>query len=1152
MPAPRPSRLSLLTFPQRSEAGTIRVRFLCLPKGNPEESLDLALLPSFATANLVFAARLIGNLDHPPRAADTTPVAPLFLDHPPVDKALLLSQLTREFRVVARVPPAAPPAQPSFRKPLTESYRALAGNRQLSPFIAGVDEFTCALHEAQTSQPDRPVVLEDTITWGRLIAFVLKQPVLAEACGFIGDVTVPLPDPAFFAGGGWLYVDLHDSSDYAAAAPGFTSLYAARIPPLNEDRPLYAAVLFPVDGADPLDDVYREAERYNAGFARMVHGAQTDDGGDAIRLAWDDEQVAEWLNRQTNPAHDAPMGTAGYRVDVRHPGAATWNSLQQIASRGDLTLGVNNLGPFTGDAIVEVAPVQIAPERAGDYWMPPYFATWRGSSLALTDSDLANLHQHIGAGAPALPPHALGREKVFAAVDDKLVPLRYGSSYEFRVRLADLTRGGPESGDNLPLASDSITTIAFRRRRRPAQIVIVTRPTREVPALVIAKPRLGHPDALFTGKVDFAKLEADFLAAPEREFSVPDPDVAGVDILVELRALEGDEVRWWPLYTTHRVFAADTVTLELALEDHATIASLPEAQPSAGALAIPTARDVRFTLTAIGHDDPDYFDSDAVRTGIPITVEVRADAVAEGPLFSPVDLPLRGFFFQPPPDDGSVASPVERLAQELGLEHSRLTLSGRPGHRTVFASSAELHHTLATELSSLTFASNADLIQRWVNVLQFRIARDWMWDGLAEAGADVHRVVKRSGKDDVDQLAGTIHLSRAVPFAARTGVPATPRAPERQFTDVFFFDAFDPKPAPNELPAEVTFEYRIVPAFKGGVPAPEPDTLPELLVPITTRPTQTPKLVSAGIALSKFVPADDYSSTEPRARSLWFEFEARPADRDDTYFVRVLADAPDPVLTAEHIPESREAPLPIDPEWMRLIVPGQPRDSNGLNAMTGLAANTPDGVHWIVPLPSGLNASSPELFGLYTYEIRLGHTDSRWSSAQGRHGPALRVTGVQHPAPPLVCQAARTANAIRVRAPFATPVFRGRNVRAPFPKTELWTVLYARVRQADGLSWRNLALTRAELLPPQSIFNQEVPPGVHAAVMFGEGEITIGAVHDLLRRVGLPEDAPLTVLAAELFSNSSDPSPAPDPVGADLGFARILRVSPLAPVPEAC
>ena len=138
-----------------------------------------------------------------------------------------------------------------------------------------------------------------------------------------------------------------------------------------------------------------------------------------------------------------------------------------------------------------------------------------------------------------MPAHALGRDKIFAAVDDKRVPLRYGKTYEFRVRLADLTRGGPQSDDERPLASDSVTTIAFRRRTRPAQITIVTRPTREVPSLVIARPRLGHPDALFTGKVDFAKLEADFLAAPEREFSVPDPDVAGVDVKVELRALEG-------------------------------------------------------------------------------------------------------------------------------------------------------------------------------------------------------------------------------------------------------------------------------------------------------------------------------------------------------------------------------------------------------------------------------------------------------------------------------------------------------------------------------------------------------------------------------------------------------------------------------------
>jgi hypothetical protein len=1148
MPAPRPSRLSLLAFPQRWEAGTIRVRFLCLPKGDPEAPPG-AGLPPFATANLVFAAHLIGNLDHQPQAADATLVGPLTLERPPVDKAVLLSELTRQFRVVPRVAPVDRGALASFRKPLTASYRALAGNRQLSRFIVGADAFACVLHEAQASQPPEPVALDDGVTWGRLIAFVLKQPTLAEACGFMGEATVTLPDPALFARGGWLFIDLHETSDYAAAPAGFTSLYAARIPPLGEDRPLYAAVLFPVDGANPLDDGYREAERYSFGFARMVHGAQEAERGDAIRLAWDDEQVAEWFNRQIDPAHDAPMGTAGYRVDVRHPGDGAWHSLQRIGSLGDLLLGATNLGPWSGDAVVEVAPAQIAPDRPGEYWMPPYFATWRGSSLALTDQDLTNLHQHPELNAPALSAHRLGRETVFAPLDDKRVPLLYGKTYEFRVRLADLTRGGPASDDDIPLAPDSVATVDFRRRTRPAQITVLTRPTQAAPALALARPRLGYPHALFTGKVNFAELESDFLAKPEREFSVPDPDVVSVEIQVAVRTLGGDAQPWLPLYTTRRAFAADTLTLALSPQDHPTLATLAAAQPDDGALVIPTARDVRLTLTALGHDEPDYFASDAARIGVPISVEVHTDALVEAPLFAPVDLPVRGFFFQPPPNDGSVANPVERLAQELGLDCGRLTLSGRAGHRTLFAASAELQHTLAGERSALTIASNAELIRRWVNVLRLRLDRDWTWDGLAEAGVEVRRVVRRPGQADGEQLVGSIQLSRALSAAAIADVPADARAAQRQFTDIYFFDACDPKPPSGAFPTELTFAYRLVAAFKGAGPGPAPETLPELLVPVTTPPTQTPKLVSAGIALSPFVSAPDYVSTEQRTRALWLEFEAPPADPDDAYVVRVLADAPDPMLIAEDMPEAQEAPLPVDPEWMRLIVPGQPRDTNGLNAMRGLATSTPDGRHWIVPLPEGVSAASPELFGFYTYEIRLGHTDARWSSAQGRHGPALRVTGVQHPAPPLVCQAARTEQAILIRAPFATPVAQGRNLRPRFPKTELWAVLYARVRQADGVSWRNLVLGNVELTRVEFA---NLDPGIDAAVLFGEGAFPIAIVQDLLRRVGLPANGPLTALAVELFRNPSEPRPAPAPVGADLGFARVLRVSPLAPVPDAC
>src|SRR5260370_33704662 len=62
------------------------------------------------------------------------------------------------------------------------------------------------------------------------------------------------------------------------------------------------------------------------------------------------------------------------------------------------------------------------------------------------------------------------------------------------------------------------------------------------------------------------------------------------------------------------------------------------------------------------------------------------------------------------------------------------------------------------------------------------------------------------------------------------------------------------------------------------------------------------------------------------------------------------------------------------------------------------------GGHFLVPLPPNTDETSPDLFSFFTYELRVGHDDTRWSTAQARFGPPLRVTGVQHPAPPLTCQ----------------------------------------------------------------------------------------------------------------------------------------------------
>jgi hypothetical protein len=98
--------LTLLAFPQLwdADAGTLRLRFLCVPLRGPLTALG-AGLPSFAEANLSFEARLIGSLDHVPRAADVIASLPLNLEAPPLQKVALFAELARQIDI----DPAASP-----------------------------------------------------------------------------------------------------------------------------------------------------------------------------------------------------------------------------------------------------------------------------------------------------------------------------------------------------------------------------------------------------------------------------------------------------------------------------------------------------------------------------------------------------------------------------------------------------------------------------------------------------------------------------------------------------------------------------------------------------------------------------------------------------------------------------------------------------------------------------------------------------------------------------------------------------------------------------------------------------------------------------------------------------------------------------------
>jgi hypothetical protein len=346
--------------------------------------------------------------------------------------------------------------------------------------------------------------------------------------------------------------------------------------------------------------------------------------------------------------------------------------------------------------------------------------------------------------------------------------------------------------------------------------------------------------------------------------------------------------------------------------------------------------------------------------------------------------------------------------------------------------------------------------------------------------------------------------------------------------------------------------YRVTAELENG------DTIEQVSdthLPVTTPPRQVPKVVAAGYALSEYRANAGYSGTVPRRKVLWVEFAEEPEDARDRYFVRVLAHAPDPLL----LPNAGPAPEPagyekssLDPETVRVVSPGQADDFGGLASMQPLARAQGGGRHFLVPLPPDTSPESPELFGFYTYEIRLGHdrgtpANPFWSTAQGRFGPELVLNGVQHPSAPIACFIVRDRDSIVVTAEYAQPFYRGQSVAPRRPKTQVWIVLYAQVMQVDGATNRNIQLDVHPALPQE---RKREPGTVRPRHIAGEAIWRQSDVERLLRAYGLPADSRLSVLAVELLPEPN--GRFPDPLGGDLGEVRILRTSPLHPLRDTC
>jgi hypothetical protein len=1291
-------RFTLLTFPQFFDGTVLRLNVVFMPRNqNPlmpaieGQAPSIPDAPAFADAKLSFVARIVSGLSGLPGATAPRPPIALVTTQPAMVRPLfdaLANQFTiinkgaantnLNINAVAQAAPLPLKLDASVKKYLPLSYREsfnFVAPRSKNAVID--DAYHCAIRDAG---PNPGFVRSpDDINWGQVFASAMRQPQLAQALGIIYHTELAI-DGSYFPKGGWLYVDLADASDYKAqqsADATFVKRYAARIPALatGKSRSVFGAIQFPVLPVAPpgnYDTIFIEAAEFDDGFAKVIHAFQPvshnlllekSDGFHptkevGIRLGWDDEQILIWYIRQLAEESsgsmrriDAPIGVLGYKIDVREKASppGPWQSLNTVNSKAPLTV-VNpatqqaiSIGNFTSKELpYQVYPSQIDGDSAKPYWLPMYFAAWSGKSMVLPDDVAAEIYRNdeVIAKPPinVKPGLANNLNKIYepAAI---ATTLRYSGLYEFRVRLGDISGGGPgvdrEPAGNVP------TTLAecrFKRFVAPNAVKIDGLPENSDSTLfagnelTIHRPILGYPAVVFTQKyadpVTLLKEASKDAKYNYEAFGIPDPDVDSVEITVELQTLKMDNIMsvsgresYIRFYTTTRKFPKLSPVFDdelrvplryvdcrvLNFGDTGDLGDLGVNQSQIDAmddLVLPTARTIRLTVRGVCEAKADYYGSENpdpalnTRYGRTLQFQLYADAKQNDPAQDDSNLAsqaqIRAIYLQPDPPfvfDGNIGNlllgrevektpdMIQRLAQQLGLDNDKLSLVGKKGQRVQFGCSNRIRHTLSPDNSSITFASKGDLAHHWLCCITLELERDWTWDGLQDRSFVLQRTARFKEDDvatDTDTMeVGDIEIKRTAPLTSLLN-------PDRSRTTLVFIDAVEPKnnrhrPAPDDnetrFPDLIELKYTLRPQLKKPVGFPIDVHLPDLELPITLPPAQVPRVVSAGIALSPYVRNQRYSETEPRRRFLWIEFAEPVRDPKDTYFARVLAYAPDQLISnnsPELLVVPEEPSLPVDSESIRVVSPMQPNDNAGLDAMQPMEKSTDSDLYYLLPLPPGLHPESAEMFGFFSYELRVGHFrytdtteqhntgDDVWTTAQGRFGRALKVHGIQHPAPTLTCTVNRDEEKVYVSAPYAVAVYQGRNVTADPPRTEIWALLYAQVKQADNKDFRNILLddrslnanVRVEhdkLVNWNAVYTVQQRNTLKRAVMmnvrddvaytgvrqmyklvdntvvnkdatkYGTAIWSNSEVTQMLALYGLPPDAPLSVLCVEVL-----------------------------------
>ena len=300
------------------------------------------------------------------------------------------------------------------------------------------------------------------------------------------------------------------------------------------DRGLYAAVLFPdrPRECDPRPHLPRRRTLRprirQTGACRADRAIKT-----ATRSAWPGttNMWPNCVNRQTDRER-ARWARPDIGSTFARPGHVGVAFAAELRSIDNLQLGAVVLGPYQGEGGGRSrCRCSIAPGQPGEYWMPPYFTTWRGSSLVLTDADLTRLHRRADLGLEDGNQRLrLGNDAVFEPSTTRRCRCATGTTTSSGCDSRTCRRGFPGAWRCRTTGRDPnthhVVPVDFRRRKRPGPVEIEQIPTRPI-QLPVSRAAVRAPgDPVHRCAHTFAELE-DALDgdAGGRPLALPDPDV---------------------------------------------------------------------------------------------------------------------------------------------------------------------------------------------------------------------------------------------------------------------------------------------------------------------------------------------------------------------------------------------------------------------------------------------------------------------------------------------------------------------------------------------------------------------------------------------------------------------------------------------------